>query len=257
MRDIRRIFLGFLILIFFTVVYIRMPVIKNYINFAKREYFGQQEYEIIHVSQSLTRAESRTVEMSAESVVRILTKMSGGIVSLSGTMVSYDGQFFVLTAAHGVSENCGDMLIWTGSEHFQFCESVVILDRELDYAILKVKEQGEAISVNLSRVLPSERQRQNIFSLQNQLFYTGFPNSNGPVTISGTIIGFAPNDYIFMHSYAWSGSSGSGVFTHDGKLMGIVIALDIGATRFGIDVLEDMVIVLPVYKMDWDRILGG
>ena len=56
---------------------------------------------------------------------------------------------------------------------------------------------------------------------------------------------------MFLNSYAWTGSSGSGVFNSRGKLVGIIMALDVGTTQYGVDVLENLLIVVPVYQIDW------
>ena len=61
-------------------------------------------------------------------------------------------------------------------------------------------------------------------------------------------------DFVYIKSYAWSGASGAGVFTSDGKLMGYVLALDVGQTEFGIDVLEDVVFVVPITFVRWDAL---
>ena len=90
----------------------------------------------------------------------------------------------------------------------------------------------------------------------NKVYYTGFPNSTGPLTISGEISGYAPDGNFFLHSYAWSGSSGSAVFSHNGKLIGLVVAIDIGRTPFGVQLLSNVVVVVPVSRFDWDKILG-
>jgi hypothetical protein len=50
----------------------------------------------------------------------------------------------------------------------------------------------------------------------------------------------------------WPGSSGSGVFSHEGNMIGIIIALNVGWTAAGFDVLEDLVIVTPLFMIDWD-----
>jgi hypothetical protein len=57
-----------------------------------------------------------------------------------------------------------------------------------------------------------------------------------------------------INSFAWGGSSGSGVFTHDGTLIGYVVALDIGVTEYGVDVLEDVVMVMPIFRVDWAEV---
>ena len=58
-----------------------------------------------------------------------------------------------------------------------------------------------------------------------------------------------------MHSFAWGGASGSGVFGANGEFVGYILAIDIGETSYGIDVLEDIVIVVPAFKIDWATIL--
>ena len=87
--------------------------------------------------------------------------------------------------------------------------------------------------------------------LLDKTFYTGYPNNIGPLTLHGRIAGFADNGYIFIDSYAWTGSSGSGVFDQNGKLIGIIMALDVGVTQYGADVLENLLIVVPAYQIDW------
>ena len=54
-----------------------------------------------------------------------------------------------------------------------------------------------------------------------------------------------------MQTYAWSGASGSGVFDERGDLIGIIMALDVGRTEFGIQILENFVIVVPIWKIDF------
>ena len=147
--------------------------------------------------------------------------------------------------------------MWTAQKWLTPCRDIVLIDRETDYAILRIDKPLDAEPVSVGQVIPRDRQWPKLLSLQNKIFYTGFPNSIGPLTISGRIIGFSENDYIFVHSYAWSGSSGSGVFSADGKFIGIVIAVDVGQTVYGVDVLEDMVVVLPANLILWDAITGG
>ena len=88
-------------------------------------------------------------------------------------------------------------------------------------------------------------------SVLNKLLYTGYPNSMGPATLEGTVMTFTNDEYIHMFSYAWSGSSGSGVFDRNGKLIGYIMALDVGQTEFGVQVLENVLLVVPIYKVDF------
>ena len=68
-------------------------------------------------------------------------------------------------------------------------------------------------------------------------------------------MGFNDNEDMFIHSYAWSGSSGSGVFNEDGKItLAISLAIDVGTgIEYGPEVLENIVIVVPLFKIDWDE----
>jgi len=72
--------------------------------------------------------------------------------------------------------------------------------------------------------------------------------------LDGKIIGYMSGDFIYVKSYAWSGSSGAGVFASNGKLIGYVLALDVGYTEYGIDVLENIVFVVPVTAVRWDSL---
>ncbi len=56
-----------------------------------------------------------------------------------------------------------------------------------------------------------------------------------------------------MHSYGWSGASGSSVFDNEGRLVGILVALDVGPGIIGIpNIIEDVVIVVPIWMLNFD-----
>ena len=64
-------------------------------------------------------------------------------------------------------------------------------------------------------------------------------------------MGYSPENHIYMHSYGWAGASGSGIFNTDGQLVGHVMAIIVGETAHGMNVLEDIVVVVPLFKVDW------
>ena len=87
----------------------------------------------------------------------------------------------------------------------------------------------------------------------NRIFYTGYPNSVGPLTVDGHIAGYDGDDYVFLNSYAWSGSSGAGVFSQSGNYIGYVIAIDVGQTHYNTpQVIEDVVLIVPAFKIKWE-----
>ena len=92
-----------------------------------------------------------------------------------------------------------------------------------------------------------------MFTLLNRVVYSGYPNSLGPLTISGKVAGTDGGEFIYLDSYAWHGSSGSGVFNSGGKFIGHIVAVDVGTTEFGVQVLNNIVLVTPSYKINWEK----
>ena len=90
-------------------------------------------------------------------------------------------------------------------------------------------------------------------ALLDNVYYTGYPNTMGPFTVRGHVMGYdavgARNRYIL--SYAWMGASGSGVFNEEGNLVGYVLALDVGQTEYGVQILENVVMVSFSSNIDW------
>lgn len=250
-----------LIGIFIGIMIKNVPIIKGYADFLSREYYSStaihgSEPEVIQISSNLSRQEVGTVSKSANSAVRILSRDQYGMVAAStGTVFEYNDEYYVVTVAHGIVGVCETTIIWVGQSNFVPCKNIIAIDRQADFSIIRIDEPTGVEAISLKKVLPRSKQWNDLLSLQNKIFYTGFPNSVGPLTISGRVIGFSDDGYVFVHSYAWSGSSGSGVFSSDGKFIGIVMAVDVGQTVYGVDVLEDMVVILPANRIDWDSIL--
>ena len=207
-----------------------------------------------NISQDLGAKETIAVKKSRNSILHVLsrTKRDDGFAKMSGTYFTYSDKFYVMTAAHGIIGDCEHMFAATNSENIYDCIKYVIIDRRTDYAIIEIEKVAERIPVKLGDIIPSNREWKQETSVLSEVFYTGFPNGLGPLTFRGAVAGLSPENYIYLHSYAWPGSSGAGVFSNDGNLIGIVIALNVGLTGAGYDVLEDLVIVTPLFMIDWD-----
>ncbi len=211
-----------------------------------------------NVSPTLPPGVQSTLRRSRNSTVRILSiSDKGGVATTTGTYVRANGNYYVVTVMHGLVGPCGVTRIWTEEEGFTPCQQVVIGSALIDYAVIQVGEIPSLEAIPIPRALPRASQWRGALSTQTKLYYTGYPNSTGPLTFAGTIVGYADGDYIYMHSFAWGGASGSGVFSETGEFIGYVLAIDIGETTYGIDVLEDIVIVVPAFKIDWATILEG
>ena len=84
------------------------------------------------------------------------------------------------------------------------------------------------------------------------IVYTGYPQAMGPFTFDGNIVSHSiENDMFFINSYAWAGSSGSGIFNSQGKFIGVITAVSIANTEHDIDVMEDLGIVTSLTAQDF------
>ena len=207
-----------------------------------------------NISDDIDSKEKSAVSRSRHSILHVLSaeEDDDGFAKMSGSYVSHNNKFYVITAAHGIIGDCDHMFVATDSEHIYDCIEYVIVDKFVDYAIIEIEEVPRRTPVKLAQVAPSNREWKQETSILNEIFYTGYPNSLGPLTFRGYVAGLSDENYIYLHSYAWPGSSGAGVFSYDGNLIGIVIALNVGLTGAGYDVLEDLVIVTPLFMIDWD-----
>ena len=207
-----------------------------------------------NISSDIDSKEKSAVRKSRYSIRHVLSahEERNGFAKKSGTYVSHKGKFYVITAAHGIMGDCEFTFVATNNDSVYECIKYIIIDQHIDYAIIEIEKVDGRTPVKLSEVIPSNREWRQETSVLNSVFYTGYPNSLGPLTFRGSVAGVSDESYIYLHSYAWPGSSGSGVFSYDGNMIGIIIALNVGFTGAGYDVLEDLVIVTPLFMIDWD-----
>jgi hypothetical protein len=207
-----------------------------------------------NISSAIDSQSEAVVLQSRQSILHVLSSAKGsqGPAKMSGTYVQYNDNYYVITAAHGIMGDCDRTFVATDEDSIYDCIKYVIVDRRIDYAIIQIQQVEDRTPVDLTEVIPRNREWMNETSVLTRVFYTGYPNGLGPLTFEGSIAGMSRKNYIFMHSYAWPGSSGSGVFSYEGNLIGIIIALNVGFTPAGYDVLEDLVIVTPLFMIDWD-----
>jgi hypothetical protein len=199
-------------------------------------------------SPSYTISEKKAVRQSVNSVVAVysISDDSSQLSTLSGTYFEFGGEYYVLTSAHGILGGCSKIVV-SHLEEQSSCEKIAVVNQDVDYAIFKVEKMETRKPIRLINSMPSIRKS---YKLLDKVYYTGYPNSIGPTTWTGTIAG-SSGDFLILQSYAWSGSSGSGVFDERGKLIGIVMALDVGMTPMGPQILENFVVVIPIWKIDW------
>jgi len=210
-----------------------------------------------NVAPALPLNERNAVKKSRKSTVQVLSLSYDGVIASStGTYIKNGDRYFIFTVAHGLAGPCDDTKVWTPEDGIVDCIDMLAYDPALDYAIMEITEIPSRTPINIRRSLPKASEWKQALSSQTKVYYTGYPNSAGPLTVPGTIVGYDSSDYIYLYSYAFSGASGSGVFTTDGKLIGYLLAIDVGVTEFGIQALESVVIVVPTFKVDWTSIMN-
>ena len=204
------------------------------------------------VSKHYDISEKQAITRSVNSAVRVVSMdiSVGSISSLSGTYFTFGGKYYVLTSAHGVLKGCDGLMVFH-FEDYEQCTKMVIVDRKADYAIFEIEEMETRKAIKIPKALANWKKSYNLL---DKTYYTGYPNSIGPTTWTGNISGFT-GDYLIIQTYAWSGASGSGVFDERGELIGIVMALDVGANEYGYQVLNNFVIVVPIWQVDFGSLL--
>ena len=192
------------------------------------------------------KTESRLAANSRGAVVKIVSSTEEySTVYGTGTVYKYRGKLIIITAAHVVSEGLDDTRFF--SKDGEIDAEVVYLDDIADIAVLAVENYdfGDALSLR-----PATRRNVKI---GEKTLYSGYPNSDGVFTIEGYIAGLTSYGDLFLHSYAWPGSSGSSVLDEDGRLIGILSAISVGSGMYGMPTaIEDIVIVVPIWKLNFD-----
>ena len=196
----------------------------------------------------------KTIYKSRNSAVNIMSiSPAGTLATSSGTYIKYDHKYYIMTVGHGIQGSCELIRIVVGSSMYE-CQELSVIDREEDYAFIEVGRIPELMPVLVPHSLPKRNQWRDSLAIHTDVVYTGYPNSIGPLTLDGKIVGYDDAGLIFFHSFAWPGSSGSGVFSEDGKLIGYVMEINLGFTEYGISVLEDIIIMVPIYRIDWEQL---
>jgi hypothetical protein len=210
------------------------------------------------ISDAYAVSEKKAIRKSSESAVRVLSwaPTVGNVSIASGTYFEHYGHYYVITVHHGLLTPTCELIQIETDGLVANCETIVALNASADYAILQVAGITNRTPLRFPRdFVRTYRGWRQTVSVLHPLIYTGYPNTIGPVTLAGKIMGVSPEEFIYLNSYAWSGSSGSGVFNMDGKFVGYIMAIDVGQTEYGFDVLENVILVVPHYQVDWSPVI--
>ena len=217
---------------------------------------SEQEIGAIgNVGGSLPASERQAVILSRSSTVQVMSAdlSDGGISMLTGTYITLGDNYFVLTASHGVYELCAFTQIVVGEKTYD-CKGYTLRGKKADYIVIQVDQISNRTPVRIPHDIPHQNEWISELATQNTIYYTGYPNHGGPYTFDGKVVAYSEDEAIFIDSYGWSGSSGAGVFSESGNLIGWIMALEVGESYLGRQVLENFIWVIPLFIIDWPAV---
>ena len=93
-----------------------------------------------NISEDLPRNVQESIKSSRNSAVNIMSMSLMGVISSStGTYISSNGSYYVLTVAHGIAGPCELTRIMINDEMTE-CVEYVEVNMEQDYAIIRVEK---------------------------------------------------------------------------------------------------------------------
>lgn len=206
-------------------------------------YFSDYLYQNVGVTDhKFTSSLHRT---SRTATVRVTIDYEYATISGSGTYFKWKGHTMVVTAAHlyalgSASVMHDEALITAPGE--RVLGKLVYIDKMVDVAVFAVP--------TLNTRHPARFNRANDFPIGEEVVYSGFPGANGLLTFEGALIGDGYDTDIAMQSFAWGGSSGSGVFNSRGEYIGVLVSIMVGPGFQGPQLIGSVVYIAPATLID-------
>jgi len=201
--------------------------------------------------------EGRANRISRESAVKIHVKGILGTYRGTGTYFDYKGTHIVITAAHLWADFPPSILqseaLITGPSE-KVIGKLVYWDPYVDIAIM--------VAPKMESRQAAKFVRDPDYAVGQQVVYSGFPGANPLLTFKGEIAGDGYGTSLAINSFAWGGSSGSGVFDERGRYVGVVSAIMVGRGFVGPQLVGSVVYVAPANLIDMQyvrqniRVLG-
>jgi hypothetical protein len=198
---------------------------------------------------------ARTLKMSKDAAVVVWGTVAGEkVVRGSGTYFSYKRHNIVITAYHVYDDPRIEGAMVQSQSGEMVAANILYSNRGRDICVLEVPRMRTVDPASLRPMMPMQADEGL------SVLYTGFPGNHQhtePLTLSGTLAGIDDDHgFVIMQSYAWMGSSGSGVFDSRGRYIGVLVALDVDRGLFGPQLQENIVYVSPVWGVSLEEIEG-
>ena len=192
----------------------------------------------------VVKSTTRLAGNSRKAAVEIYSHRPKGVSFGTGTAFKYKGEVIVVTAAHVLGGIDNKIIVATDAE--ETVAKIIYFDSVNDLAVLSIPELSSIKPMSLNPF------KEKNLKIGQDVIYSGYPNVTGLLTIEGYIAGIHPRGDIYMRSYGWSGASGSAVFDMRGRLVGVLVAIDVGQGYVGFPtIIEDVVVVVPIWKLNF------
>ncbi len=191
------------------------------------------------------KVQGKSAKISREAAVVVNVQQRSGRYRGTGTYFKYRGHHIVVTAAHIWAESVPEPLssaAMISAPHEEVIGKIVYWDKYVDIAILVVPAMA-------SRT-PAKFVRDPDYTVGQEVVYSGFPGANSLLTFNGELAGDGYGTDLAMHSMAWGGSSGSGVFDKKGRFVGVVSSIMVGRGFMGPQLVGTVVYVAPANLID-------
>jgi S1-C subfamily serine protease len=197
------------------------------------------------ISNSLSANERRVRAAS----VRVNSRNGHG----TGGLIKYKDFQLVLTAHHVVDGNLGQSYL-VSTDNEQQWSILVYKDALNDIAILYLPDHFEYTQ-------PMRyRPRTELIEVGQDITYSGYPSWHSLLSFRGHVAGFETHpeagQQIILQTYGWFGCSGSVIYDPDGKIIGILWAVDV-ERQPSLQVQENIVWVSPIQNLNMQLALEG
>ena len=98
------------------------------------------------------------------------------------------------------------------------------------------------------------------YDIGTDIVYSGHPSWHKLMSFQGRVVGYedtaGSGTSLIVSTYGWFGCSGSGVYTTNGELIGILYGVDVQYI-YGVQIQENMIWVAPIKNINIDKSLDA
>lgn len=171
----------------------------------------------------------------------------------SGSYIKHKDFYFILTAQHVADGGLySEYRVKKGDESKKAI--LVWSDATTDMAVLMLTEQFVTIDP-----MPF-RTTSGLPEPGTEISYSGYPSRHQLMSIRGRVAGYEQKNgagtQIMLHTYGWFGCSGSVIYNKKEEIIGVLWGVDVEYYP-GMAVIEDLIWVIPIQKLNMDKVVSN